>query len=80
MADTLTIRVSPEARSILQETASARGMGLSAYVRALVEEEARRQEQARVRPELDSVVAYLRTSPRARSELEALGTPQSDVP
>lgn len=76
MADTLTIRLDSEDRAVLEAVAREQGKGLSAFVRDLAEAEARRLRRA----EGERVLAPLAEHPEARSELEALGTPQSDLP
>jgi uncharacterized protein (DUF1778 family) len=80
VADTLTIRLDSEDRAVLEAVAREQGKGLSAFVRDLAEGEARRLRRESIRAEGERVLAHLAGHPEAQSELEALGTPQSDLP
>jgi uncharacterized protein (DUF1778 family) len=80
VADTLTIRLDSEDRAVLEAVAREQGKGLSAFVRDLAEAEARRLRRDSIRAEGERVLAHLAEHPEAQSELEALGTPQSDLP
>jgi hypothetical protein len=76
---TLTIRLSDEDRGTLAQLAAERGVrGVSALVRELAEDEARRARREQIREEGEAVVAYLAESAQARTELDLLGTPQSE--
>jgi uncharacterized protein (DUF1778 family) len=70
MADTLTIRLDDRDREILEAAAQRSGTGLSGFIRALAEAEARRLRNASIRAEGERVVAYLEAHPEARGELE----------
>lgn len=78
MAKTLTIRIDADDRAVLEASAQERGQGLSAYVRALAEAEARRLRREAIRAEGDQVMAHLASHRGARAELEEIGTPVSD--
>jgi uncharacterized protein (DUF1778 family) len=80
VASTLTIRLNPGDRAALEAAALAQGKGLSAFVRELAEDEARRVRRAAIRADGERVVAHLRRHPEARDELDELGTPPSDLP
>ena len=80
MADTLSIRLDERDREILEAEAQRAGTGLSSFIRALAEAEARRLRNAAIRAEGERVVEYLATSPAAREELEMYGTPISELP
>ncbi len=80
MAETLTIRLDSGDRAVLEAAARGRGKGLSAFVREIAEAEARRVRREAIRADGDRVVAHLAEQPEARSELDELGTPLSDLP
>ena len=80
MAGTLTIRLDAEDRAALEAAARGQGKGLSAFVREIAEAEARRVRREAIRADGDRVVAHLAEHPEARSELNELGTPQTDLP
>ena len=80
MASTLTIRLDPGDRAALEEAAHAQGKGLSAFVREIAEAEARRMRREAIRTDGDRVVAHLAQHPGARSELDELGSPLTDLP
>ena len=78
MSKTLTIRLDPEDRAVLEAIASKRGQGLSAFVRSLAEDEAHRLRREAIRAEGEEVIAHLARSGDARAELEEIGTPISE--
>jgi uncharacterized protein (DUF1778 family) len=78
VAKTLTIRLDPDDRAVLEATASRRGQGLSAFVRDLAEDEAKRLRREAIRAEGDEVIAHLAGHGDARAELEEIGTPISE--
>jgi hypothetical protein len=80
MAETLSIRLDDRDREILEAEAQRSGTGLSSFIRALAETEARRLRNAAIRSEGEPVVAYLATNPAARQELETYGTPIGELP
>jgi len=80
MAETLTIRLDADDRAVLEAAARGQGKGLSAFVRGIAEAEARRVRRAAIRADGDRVVAHLTDHPEARSELDELGTPPTDLP
>ena len=80
MAATLTIRLDAEDRAVLDAVAREQGKGLSAYIRELAEAEARRARRAAIRADGDRVVAHLAANADARAEIDAMGTPQTDLP
>ena len=79
VAETLTIRLDPEDRAVLEATAHERGLGLSAFVRDLAESEARRLRREAIRAEGERVLAHLAEHPEAQVELEEIGTPISET-
>ncbi len=80
MAETLTIRLNADDRATLEAAARGQGKGLSAFVRDIAEAEARRVRRDAIRADGDRVVAHLAGHPAARSELDELGTPLTDLP
>ncbi|CAN5422214.1 hypothetical protein BH23ACT6_BH23ACT6_09450 [soil metagenome] len=80
MTGTLTIRLSTEDRTALEQAAEARGKGLSAFVRDLAEVEARRVRREAIRADGERVVAHLAAHPEARAELDEVGMPLTDLP
>ncbi len=80
MAETLTIRLNADDRAALEAAARGQGKGLSAFVRDIAEAEARRVRREAIRADGDRVVAHLAGHPAARSELDELGTPLTDLP
>ena len=80
MAGTLTIRLDPDERAVLEAAARAQGKGLSAHVREVAEAEARRVRREAIRAEGERVVAHLDNQPEARRELDEFGTPTTDIP
>jgi len=80
MAETLTIRLGAADRAALEAAARGQGKGLSTFVREIAEAEARRMRREAIRAEGDRVVGHLAEHPEARSELDEIGTPLSDLP
>jgi hypothetical protein len=80
MAKTLTIRLDADDRAELEAAAREQGKGLSAFVRDIAEAEARRMRREAIRADGDRVVAHLAQHPEARSELDELGTPLTELP
>jgi uncharacterized protein (DUF1778 family) len=80
MTGTLTIRLNAEDRAALEAAAHGQGKGLSAFVREMAEAEARRVRREAIREDGDRVVAHLAGHLEARSELDELGTPLTDIP
>lgn len=80
MAETLTIRLDADDRAALEAVARGQGKGLSAFVREIAEAEARRVRRETIRADGDRVVAHLTQHPEARTELDELGTPLTDLP
>lgn len=79
MAETLTIRLDADDRAALEAAARGQGKGLSAFVREIAEAEARRVRREAIRADGDRVVVYMAEHPEARSELDELGTPLTDL-
>ncbi len=75
MAKTLTIRLAEKDREVLEVAARRNGTGLSTFVRALAEAEARRLRREEIRADGERVVSYLEHHPRAQAELETYGVP-----
>lgn len=80
MAETLTIRLEDRDREVLEAAARRRGSGLSAFVRELAEAEAERLRKAAIRSEGERVLVHLAEHPEARAELDAYGTPPTEIP
>jgi uncharacterized protein (DUF1778 family) len=80
MADTLSIRLEAGDRQTLEDAARRQGTGLSAFIRALAQAEARRLRREAIRADGDRVVAYLEEHPEAKAELETYGTPIGELP
>lgn len=80
MAETLTIRLDADDRAVLEAAARRQGKGLSAFVREMAEAAARQVRREAIRADGDRVVAHLAEDSEARSELDALGTPLTDLP
>jgi uncharacterized protein (DUF1778 family) len=80
MAETLTIRLDAADRAALESVARGQGKGLSAFVREIAEAEARRVRREAIRADGDRVVTHLAEHAEARSELDGLGTPLTDLP
>lgn len=80
VAQTLTIRLDADDRAVLEAAARGKGKGLSAFVREIAEAEARRVRRAAIRADGNRVVAHLAKHAEARSELDQLGTPLTDLP
>jgi uncharacterized protein (DUF1778 family) len=80
MAETLTIRLDAADRAALEAVARGQGKGLSAFVREIAEAEARRVRREAIRADGDRVVTHLGEHAEARSELDGLGTPLTDLP
>ncbi len=80
MAATLTIRLQEGDRTVLESAANASGKGLSTYVRELAEAQAAELRRASIRAEGERIVAHLDQDSGAAGEVDALGTPQFDVP
>ena len=80
MAGTLTIRLDPGDREVLEAAARQAGTGLSAFVRDLAEEEAHRLRRAAIRAGGQRVVAHLAEHPDAQAELDTYGTPIGELP
>lgn len=80
VAETLTIRLDRDDREALEAAAHGQGKGLSTFVREIAQAEARRVRREAIRANGDRVVAHLAEHPQARSELDEIGTPLSDLP
>ncbi len=80
MSETLTIRLDADDRRALETAARGQGKGLSTFVREIAEAEARRVRREAIRADGDRVMAHLAENPQARSELDEIGTPLTDLP
>ncbi len=80
MSETLTIRLDADDRRALETAARGQGKGLSTFVREIAEAEARRVRREAIREDGDRVMAHLAENPQARSELDEIGTPLTDLP
>lgn len=79
MPKTLTIRLDPADREILEVEARARGIGLSTFVRKAAEAEADRLRKSAIRAAGQRVMSHVNEIAEARAELEEFGTPQLDI-
>ncbi|WP_349901695.1 type II toxin -antitoxin system TacA 1-like antitoxin [Parafrigoribacterium humi] len=79
MAETLTIRLDPADRAMLEEAAREQGKGLSAFVRETAEAKARQIRREMIRANGERVVVYLAEHSDARRELDELGAPPSEL-
>ena len=75
MAGTLTIRLDPDDRVVLEAAARRHGKGLSAFVREITAEAARQCRRETIRADAEPVMAYLAEHPDARDELDTFATP-----
>jgi uncharacterized protein (DUF1778 family) len=80
MAETLTIRLKEDDRTVLEVAAREQGKGLSTLVREIAEAEARRIRREAVQAEGRRVVAWLAEHPEAREELDEIGAPLGELP
>ena len=80
MPETLTIRLSADDRASLEESAQVQGKGLSTFVREIAEAEARRLRRDIIRANGVRVVTHLEKHVEARSEVDEIGTPLTDLP
>ena len=65
MADTISVRFDERTRRILEDEATAMGVGTSTFVRQLAEAELTRVRHARIKAEAESLAAYLTANPTA---------------
>ncbi len=80
MPETLTIRLSADDRAALEAEAQRQGKGLSTFVREIAEAEARRLRRDIIRANGVRVVTHLAEHVEARSEVDEIGTPLTDLP
>ena len=78
MSAPISVRLDDDVRQTLEDAARARHMGLSAYLREVASEEARRVRRERIRAQSEAVGAYIASSPEARAFYEFWGTPRID--
>lgn len=78
MGAPVSVRLDDEVRQMLEAEARTKGVGLSAYLRQIAEEEARRVRNRRIREESDRVAAYVASNPEAREFFEFWGTPRAE--
>jgi GNAT superfamily N-acetyltransferase len=80
MSVPVSVRLDDEVRRTLEEEARARRIGLSAYLRHIATEEARRLRRRRIREQSRAVGAYVGEAPAAREFYEEWGTPKTEKP
>lgn len=73
MADPISVRLDDKATEIVKAEAARRGIGLSTYIRDLVNEEAKRLRKARIRARTKEIAAYIESNPEAREFIEDWG-------
>jgi hypothetical protein len=78
MSVPFSIRLDDDVRQTLEEEARTRRMGLSAYLREVATETARRLRRERIRQQSRAVGAYVDSTPEAREFYEDIGTPSLD--
>jgi 5-formyltetrahydrofolate cyclo-ligase len=79
MAMPISVRLDDEVRQTLEDEARARHIGLSAYLRQVATEEARRLRRERIRQQSKAVAEYVASSKEAQEFYEDWGTPRSEV-
>jgi hypothetical protein len=77
MTGPVSIRLDDQVRAALTEEADARGIGLSSYIRQLVEAEARRLRRARIRAASEVVGKHIAESAESRAFFKDWGTPST---
>jgi hypothetical protein len=80
MADTLSIRLTEEDRSVLSVAAARRGIGISALIRELAHAEAGRLRRGEIRAQGERFMVEFDGDPGLVSELDDLGSPQAPHP
>jgi GNAT superfamily N-acetyltransferase len=78
MSPPVSVRLDDDIRQTLAEEARSRGIGLSAYLRQVATEEARRIRRERIRRQSREVGAYVAATPAAQEFYEDWGSPDSD--
>ena len=78
MSTPVSVRLDDDVRRTLEEEARSRRIGLSAYLREVATEAARRVRRERIRQQSRAVGAYVASTPEARKFYEDIGTPQTD--
>ena len=77
MGHPLSVRLDEEVQATLEEAASARGIGLSTYLRDLALIEARRIRRERIREQSRLVAEYVANSKDAKEFFEDWGGPEN---
>ncbi|MFM7343782.1 MAG: ribbon-helix-helix protein, CopG family [Tagaea sp.] len=70
MADPISVRLDDKATEIVKAEAAKRGIGLSTYIRDLVNEEAKRLRKARIRAQSKRFGELAARDPEIRAFLE----------
>jgi len=74
----VSVRLDEDVRQTLEEAARARHIGLSAYLREVAVEEARRVRRERIRLQSREVGAYVASSPAAQEFYAEWGSPSAE--
>ena len=75
MGSPISVRLDDQVQATLESAATARGVGLSTYLRDLATEDAERIQKARIREQSERVGRYLAESAEGRSFYADWGTP-----
>jgi GNAT superfamily N-acetyltransferase len=78
MSMRLSVRLDDDTRQTLEEEARSRRIGLSAYLREVATEEARRIRWERIRQQSKAVGTYVASNPEAREFYDDVGSPETD--
>jgi hypothetical protein len=78
MSDPVSIRLDDDVRATLEEEARARSLGLSAYLREVATETARRIRRERIREQSKAVGAYIAVNPLAEEFYREVGSPKAE--
>lgn len=75
-----TVRLPAATRSASEADAQRLGLGLSEYLRKLAESRELELRNAEIRDQGRRLAERLKRSPSSAHDVEALGTPQTDLP
>lgn len=80
MSMPISLRLDDQVRQTLETEARARHLGLSAYLREIATEEARRVRRERIREQSRAVADHVAGNPEAAAFYEDWGAPGSVTP
>ena len=78
MSAPISVRLDDDVRLVLEDEAKSRQIGLSAYLRQVASEEAKRVRRERIRAQTRAIGELVAASPEAREFYEYWGTPRID--